>query len=157
EAVEDAVQSALMTALDVWTVGGVPHNPTAWLFRVAHNNVMGELRQRTRRRSILEQIADQRSDSQEDDPELFLAGEVRDNLLCMLFVCCDEPFPVESQLVFALKPLCGFDVREIALRMFISETNAYKRLGRARSRLRELPNLLGDLPSEKYSSRLPAV
>src|SRR5258706_1421197 len=51
EDVEDAVQSALMTALETWTTGGLPDNPPAWLFRVACNNLMGELRRRTGRRS----------------------------------------------------------------------------------------------------------
>ncbi len=37
EAVEDAVQSALMKALEAWTIAGLPENPSAWLFRVAHN------------------------------------------------------------------------------------------------------------------------
>ena len=55
EAVEDAVQSALMTALDAWRTGGLPDNPSAWLYRVAHNDLIGELRQRTGRRRILEQ------------------------------------------------------------------------------------------------------
>ncbi len=86
-----------------------------------------------------------------------MTGEVRDDLLRMLFVCCDEAIPVESQLVFALKTLCGFGIREIALRLFTSEANVYKRLGRARSRLRKNPPRLGELTGEQYSSRLPAV
>jgi predicted RNA polymerase sigma factor len=53
EAVEDAVQSARMTALESRTVAGLPDNPSGWLFRVAHNDLVGELRQRTRRRRIL--------------------------------------------------------------------------------------------------------
>ncbi len=40
EDVEDAVQSALMTALESWTIAGLPDNPSAWLFRVAHNNLL---------------------------------------------------------------------------------------------------------------------
>ncbi len=59
--------------------------------------------------------------------------------------------------MLALKTLCGFDIREIALRLFTSEGNAYKRLGRARSRLRELAPRPGELSGEQYSSRLPAV
>ncbi len=157
EAVEDAVQSALMTALEVWPIGGLPNNPSAWLFRVAHNALVGELRLRTRHRRILEQKAKEDVDTPENGPEVFLDGEVRDDLLRMLFVCCDEAIPVESQLVFALKTLCGFGVREIALRLFTSEANVYKRLGRARSRLRELPPRPGELTGEQYSSRLPAV
>ncbi len=146
-----------MTALETWTIAGLPNNPPAWLFRVAHNNLMGELRRRTGRRRILEQNVKEDIATLEHDPEIFLAGEVRDDLLRMLFVCCDEAIPVESQLVLALRTLCGFDIREIALRLFATEANVYKRLGRARSRLRELPLRLEELTGEQYSSRLPAV
>ena len=59
EDVEDAVQSALMTALEAWTIGESPDNPSAWLYRVARNNLMGELRKRTGRRRILEQNAEE--------------------------------------------------------------------------------------------------
>lgn len=157
EAVEDAVQSALMTALEAWTMAGLPDNPSAWLFRVAHNNLMGELRQRTGRRRILEQNAKQVIGTPKNDPEIFLAEEVQDDLLRMLFVCCDEEIPTESQLVLALKTLCGFSIQEIALRLFTSEANVYKRFGRARSRLRKLSPHTGEVTSEQYSSRLPAV
>lgn len=159
EDIEDAVQSALMAALENWTLAGLPDNPSAWLFRVANNNLLGDLRQRSRRRRILqENVAPEFVF--EDVPEVFLPDEVGDGLLRMLFVCCDETIPVESQLVLALKVLCGFDVREIAIRLFTTEANVYKRLGRARSRLRELSvpgELKDELSGEQYSSRLPAV
>lgn len=157
EAVEDTVQSALMKALEAWTNAGLPDNPSAWLFRVAHNDLMGELRQRAGRRRILEQYANDDIDTPKDGSECLMIGEVQDDLLRMLFVCCDEAIPVESQLVFGLKVLCGFDVREIALRLFTSEANVYKRLGRARSRLRKNTRLNGNLTGKQYSSRLPAV
>jgi RNA polymerase sigma-70 factor (ECF subfamily) len=157
EDVEDAVQSALMTALETWTIAGLPDNPPAWLFRVAQNNLLGELRRRTGRRRILELNPREDRGSPEDVPEVFLAGEVRDDVLRMLFVCCDEAIAVESQLVLALKTLCGFSIPEIALRLFDSEASVYKRLGRARSRLRELPLRPEELSGEQVSSRLPAV
>ncbi len=157
EAVEDAVQSALMAALESWRVAGLPDNPSAWLFRVAHNNLMGDLRRGSGRRRILEQSKEADMGAPESGSEVFLAGEVRDDLLRMLFVCCDEAIPVESQLALALKTLCGFNVREIAHRLFTSEANVYKRLARARSRLRELSPNLGQLSGEQYASRLPAV
>ena len=156
-AIEDAVQSALMKALEVWKLTGTPDNPSAWLFRVAHNNLIGDLRQRTRRRRILEQNATEDMEIPGNEPEIFMSGEIRDELLRMLFVCCDEAIPVESQLVLALKTLCGFDIREIALRLFSSEANVYKRLSRARSRLRELSPRLNECTAEQHTSRLPAV
>jgi RNA polymerase sigma-70 factor (ECF subfamily) len=157
EAIEDAVQSALATAVESWTLAVLPDNPSAWLFRVAHNNLIGELRQRTRRLRILKETANEVIDTLENGSEVFLASEVQDSLLQMLFVCCDESIPVESQLAFALKTLCGFDINEIALRLFTSEANIYKRLGRARSWLRQHPLRIGELTREQCAARLPAV
>ena len=157
EAVEDAVQSALMKALEAWTISGLPDNPSAWLFRVARNNLLGELRQRANRDRILEQFAHDCIGTPDDRPECLMPGEIQDDLLRMLFVSCDDSIPVESQLVFALKTLCGFDIREIAHRLFTSEANVYKRLGRARSRLQETPPRLDELTSDQHASRLPAV
>lgn len=157
EDVEDAVQSALMKALETWPMAGLPEKPSAWLFRVAHNQLMGDLRQNTGRRRLLEAQFDTASRALEDEPEVFLDEEVRDDMLRMLFVCCDETIPVESQLVLALETLCGFGVREIALRLFTSEANVYKRLGRARHRLRDITIRPGDLSSVQYSSRLSSV
>jgi RNA polymerase sigma factor (sigma-70 family) len=156
EDIEDAVQSALMTALETWTRAGLPDNPGAWLFRVAYNNVLGELRRRTGRRRIMEQnVGD--FDTPDATPEGFFAGEVRDDLLRMLFVCCNEAIPEESQLVLALKTLCGFSIGEIALRLFTTEANVYKRFGRARSRLQEVSFRPNELNAEKYASRREAV
>ncbi len=83
--------------------------------------------------------------------------EIQDDLLRFLFVSCDENIALESQLVLALKVLCGFNVREIALRLFTSEANVYKRLARARKRLRELPNRLQEQFGKHLETRLPAV
>jgi len=157
EAVEDAAQSALLAALESWAKGGVPDNPSAWLYRTAHNHVVGELRGRARRERLEEQRVREATDATHDAANAFLAGDVRDDLVRMLFVCCNDSIPAESQLVIALKTLCGFDVREITERLFTTEANVYKRLGRARSRLRELPFDPDDLAAEQLSLRLPAV
>jgi predicted RNA polymerase sigma factor len=85
------------------------------------------------------------------------ADEIRDDMLRMLFVCCDESIPRESQLVLALKTLCGFSTAEIALRLFTSEGNIHKRLGRARDRLREIAPDVDAPPLEELRPRLPGV
>lgn len=141
ELIEDSVQSSLGRALEAWPSKGLPDNPSAWLFRVALNELLGELRKQSRRHSILAQHAQESSPILEADSQLYLAEEISDDLLRMLFVCCDEGIPVKSQLVLALKTLCGFDVREIARRLFSTPAHVYKRLARARERLREMPQL----------------
>ena len=160
EAVEDAAQGALMVALETWKTSGPPENPSAWLFRVAHNNLIDALRTGAGRRRILAESAADPAESTASEPASVLAGEVDDDLLRMLFVCCDEAIPIESQLVLALKILCGFGVPEIAQRLFTTEANVYKRLGRGRARLRTLsPERSVDALSERGAnpSRLPAV
>ena len=156
EAVEDAVQFALMAALRTWNEGP-PGNPSAWLFRVARNELVGELRTQIGHRRILEQTALKAPASLTAQPEGVLASEIQDDMLRMLFVCCDQTIPSESQLVFALKTLCGFSIREISLRLFTSEANVYKRLGRARARLRELDPDRHELAHAHNTVRLPAV
>ncbi|HYE86502.1 MAG TPA: sigma-70 family RNA polymerase sigma factor, partial [Vicinamibacterales bacterium] len=135
--VEDAVQSALMAALTSWTADGLPVEPGAWLYRVAHNHLLDGLRRHAGRQRILRGVAEslERASTQ---PSPHFAREIADDTLRMLFVCCDDGMPRDSQLVFALKTLCGFSVSEIALRLFTSEANVYKRLGRARHRLRSI-------------------
>jgi RNA polymerase sigma-70 factor (ECF subfamily) len=155
EAVEDAVQQALLAAVETWPRTAVPENPSAWLYQVAYNHFAGERRQRTRRDAIDKDRPHEPPEIAE--PGVFLAGDIRDDFLRMLFICCDEAIPLESQLVLALKTLCGFDVREIADRLFTSEANVYKRLSRARSRLRELPLKDADLTIHQLASRLLAV
>jgi RNA polymerase sigma-70 factor (ECF subfamily) len=156
EAIEDAAQSALLAAVESWALGGPPENPSAWLYRVAHNALVEDLRRGARRDRLLEQHQRETPDAVASEPATFMPGELKDDLLRMLFVCCDDAIPVESQLMLALKILCGFDVREVAQRLFISEANAYKRLARGRSRLREAA-ATEDLSMAQLSTRLPAV
>jgi RNA polymerase sigma factor (sigma-70 family) len=155
--IEDAVQLALAAAVETWPRSGAPENPSAWLFRVAHNHLVGELRRSTRQAELAAQHGTEGEPATAQDVQAFLGGDVRDDCLRMLFACCEEAIPLESQLVLALKVLCGFDVREIAERLFISEANAYKRLARAKSRLRADDFELRCLTLAQLASRLPAV
>jgi RNA polymerase sigma-70 factor (ECF subfamily) len=158
EAVEDAAQSALVSALESWTTGGLPENPPAWLFRVAHNHLLTDLRRRARRdRIAAEHGRELAGEAPDEATSAALAGDVRDDLLRMMFACCDDAIPIESQLVLALKTLSGFDVREIAERLFATEASVYKRLERARAQLRALPFAPRDLTEDEMSARLPAV
>jgi RNA polymerase sigma factor (sigma-70 family) len=154
--VEDAVQGALSTALTAWTSAGLPNDPGAWLYRVAANHLLGDLRLAARRVRLLEQEA-AGPEPAHQAPTARFAGEVTDDLLRMLFVCCDEVVPLESRLALALKTLCGFSVGEIALRLFTSEAHVYKRLARARARLRHAHVDLGTPSLDAMAARLPSV
>ena len=144
------MQQAMVAALDAWQ-RGAPDDPTAWLYRVAHNRLVQDLRREQGRARILEGAGETAVLA---EPDAFFAGEVADDMLRMVFVCCDDAIPWESQLVLALKILCGFSTAEIALRLFTSEANVHKRLARARDRLRlgapELTTRLGGVHRVLY-------
>lgn len=156
EVVEDSVQSALVKALETWALRSdhqPPENPAGWLYRVALNHAREALRTATRRDRLTQQWE---TELPPQDPS---GG--RDDVLRMLFLCCHDALPVDNQLVLALKVVCGFDVREIAERLFSSEAHVYKRLSRARTGLRQA---VGEsftdqehLDPKQYLGRLPAV
>jgi RNA polymerase sigma factor (sigma-70 family) len=144
DSVEDIVQDALLAALRDWSFRGVPENPTAWLHRVAKNKAVDRIRRRHRAQ---EETLDEQS------PEIipgmraattslelernFLAWEIEDSELRMMFACCHPGIPLESQIALTLKTLCGFSVREIASAFLVQEATIEKRLGRARKYFRE--------------------
>ena len=157
EVVEDAVQSALMAALSAWTEQSLPADPGAWLYKAAYNQLIQALRRESRRLKIRHNAAEELGERIDDAVSARFADEIRDDMLRMLFVCCDESIPRESQLVLALKTLCGFSTAEIALRLFTSEGNIHKRLGRARDRLREIAPDVDAPPLDELRPRLPGV
>jgi RNA polymerase sigma factor (sigma-70 family) len=125
ELCEDAAQTALLRATQSWSTN-LPDDPGAWLYRVAHNYVVDELRREKRDEHYLAEVHVD-----------YVEQEVHDDVLRLLFVCADPAIPPESQLVLALKTLCGFSTQEIALRLFQSDDAVHKRLQRARARLKE--------------------
>ena len=157
ETVEDSVQFALLTGLESWTLKGLPDNPSAWLYKVACNKLMGEMRQQSGRNRLLMQHAETSDITPVALPEHISSAELQDDMLRMLFVCCNDAIPIDSQLVFALKSLCGFSIREIAYRLFISEANAYKRFSRSRAYLKQYPPDSWEFDDKAFSSRLASV
>jgi RNA polymerase sigma factor (sigma-70 family) len=136
---EDAAQTALLRATQSWA-SELPDNPGAWLYRIAHNYVLDELRRAKRDERYLSEVQTE-----------YAQHEVQDGVLQLLFVCADPALPLESHLVLALKTLCGFSTAEIALRLFQSEDAVHKRLQRARAALQGHAEMRGIEPERVHS------
>src|SRR5262249_38322538 len=153
---QEALQTPPLPPVPPWAQRRLPHAPGPWRYRVALNEVLGALRREKRREPSAADAEDTLAGTSTDDA-VYLEHEVRDGQLRMLFVCADPAIPRESQIVLALKTLCGFSVDEIALRLFQNPDGVYKRLQRARAVLREQGVVL-DTPSvDDLGDRLPAV
>jgi len=157
DTIEDAVQWAMAQALEFWPKEGTPSSPAAWLYKVAFRHLLSEFRTISHRSSLLNKYISVDTDETNSNNEACFTGEMSDSMLRMLFIACSNKNPVESQLVFTLKSLCGFSIREIALRLFITEASVYKRFSRAKKHLKNETFELDMLSNNEMLSRLPSV
>lgn len=157
---EDAAQEAFCRALEVWSLRGVPENPQAWLMATARNRALDVIRrQRTAAGHTCELEWSLRSE-QTFEPvldDLFLPGALKDDLLRMMFACCDPRLPELTQVALMLQILCGFSVGETAAAFMSGHAAMEKRLGRAKSVLATSRHLFDIASSLQVVRRLPAV
>jgi RNA polymerase sigma factor (sigma-70 family) len=134
---EDAVQEALVRALQTWPYRGIPENPAAWLTQAAKNVALDALRrEQTWHRKEAQITAEQErwlTRAEPDDEE-----HLSDVTLRMLFVCMHPQLSIEAQLALALRTVCGLSSAEIGMAFLTSEAAIAKRLVRARQRIRDL-------------------
>lgn len=154
---EDAVQEALVRALQTWPYRGVPDNPAAWLTQTAKHLVLDHLRR--------EQRWQERQDGIVSEHERWLAspsaeveeGAFADETLRLMFVCFHPQLSVEAQTALALRTLCGFSPAEIAAAFLSTEAAITKRLVRARQRIRELALPFALPGPDEITARLDGV
>jgi RNA polymerase sigma-70 factor (ECF subfamily) len=153
---EDVVQESLIRALQTWAFNGVPDNPSAWIMRTARNLALDVVR---RQKTFREKEADivHLIDQPLSQPEPQVDGEIADDRLRLMFVCCHPSIPADAQIALALKTLGGFSVTEIARAFLTSDAAIAKRLTRARTKIQEA-GLKFEIPSgQDLAPRLEGV
>ena len=157
EIAEDIASETFLAALESWSYKGLPENPTAWLYIVAKNKAKNYF---ARNQVFKEKIYTQLKSSQEqvDELEIDLSEKnIVDTQLQMLFAICNPAIPPESQVGLSLRILCGFGIDEIADAFLTNKETIYKRLYRAREKLRE-EKIKISFPGEKeIDKRLQTV
>jgi RNA polymerase sigma-70 factor (ECF subfamily) len=157
---EDAAQEAFCRAVEVWSLRGAPENPQAWLMATARNRALDVIRrQRTAagRASDVEWSLRNEQTLQPALDDVLLAGALNDDLLRMMFACCDPRLPERTQVALMLQILCGFSVGETAAAFMSGHAAMEKRLGRAKSVLATSRRLFDITSSPQVVRRLPAV
>lgn len=130
--IEDAVQESLLKAAKLWNSQPVPENPSAWLYRVANNQLIDQLR----RQNKLVDYKTQKESKYETTSEFeFEEGELVDGQLRMIFACCHPSIKLQEQLMLSLKLLCGLSVKEIARALLKKEDATKKAITRAKQKL----------------------
>lgn len=151
--VEDAVQESLYKAAKIWPYKSTPNNPSAWLYSVANNHLIDQLRRENKSVNWEENDLDNG-----EEPTLDLDEEsIKDEQLKMIFACCHPSMKIQDQLMLSLKLLCGLSVKEIARALLKNEEATKKAITRAKQKFKgQVGNLI--VPSDdELKSRLEAV
>lgn len=155
---EEAVQDAMLRALGSWPQQGVPGNPAAWLFRVAHNAAIDTLRRKRLFGAKTEEIVadlDRRSVAPSSEPGL--EEQLQDEELRMIFMCCHPAISRDASVALSLKIIAGFSVREIARAFFEEEATTAQRIVRAKRHIRQHGLTLEMPAGAELAQRLDAV
>ncbi len=156
--VEDALQDALLAALQKWPTDGVPDHPAAWLLRVAERKAIDHIRQQANFRQKRDQLA-LLAELERDDAMLRAdeASPVPDETLGLIFTCCHPSLAAEAQVALTLKTVGGMSVIEIARAFLTTETTMAQRLVRAKRKIKAAGVPFAVPPPEHWGARLASV
>jgi len=153
---EETVQDAMVRALQIWPYQGIPDNPAAWLFRVAHNIAIDAVRRSRTFGEKTDALVAELAQSAVVAPAA-IGAQVEDDELRMIFMCCHPEISRDASVALSLKTIGGFSVREIARAFLADESAIAQRLVRAKKQIRER-RLTLDLPDRpELAARLDSV
>ena len=123
---EDALQDAVVAALETWREKDIPSNPGAWLTTVGRNRALDRIR-RESHREVKEIEAVRLLDEQ--------APVDGDDRLRLVFTCCHPALSQESQVALTLRTISGLTTTEIARAFLVAESTMGQRISRAKRKI----------------------
>ncbi|MFN7934279.1 MAG: DUF6596 domain-containing protein [Bryobacteraceae bacterium] len=152
-AAEDAVQEAVLAAVQQWPADGVPENPRAWLLQVASRRFVDGVRSDVSRRRREMESAVLQGYTMPAPAE----GQVEDDTLALLFLCCHPALTSASAIALTLRTVGGLRTSEIASAFLVPEATMAQRISRAKQTIRD-SGITFTLPCEaERTQRLGAV
>ena len=167
DAEEYAAESVARAADHVRRSGEPIASLAAWCTSVAKRAWIDDHRRRRVEGRLAPELvapeADPSSDTSamdHDDPvgrSLGPRGDALDDRLALLFVACDPVVSASSQMVLALRVVCGLSIPQIAAHLGVQESAAAARLTRAKRALAEARGAFRVPDRAEQLQRLPVV
>lgn len=133
---EDAVQDAVLAALEAWPRTGVPASPGAWLTTVARRKALDRIRREANRGVKEKQAASLLADDAGASASVGGAGSmVADDVLRLIFTCCHPALSFEAQVALTLRAVCGLSTDDIAAVFLVPSTTMGQRITRAKRKI----------------------
>jgi len=132
--IENAVQTAMVRALDTWPLAGIPDNPGGWIFTVAKNHMLDRLRKAKLAAESVPAVTDRLYSDESDTPEW--AGPLEDDTLRMVLVCCHPRLTARESIAITLRLICGLGTHDVAGALLIGDAAARKLLYRTKEKIR---------------------
>jgi RNA polymerase sigma-70 factor, ECF subfamily len=136
DSAEEAFQEASLRALQNWPKNGPPRDPAAWLILVGRNAAIDGARRRSKQALLpADELISDLSDAETALAERLDDGHYRDDVLRLLFICCQPDLPATQQIALALRIVCGLSVKQIARAFLVGESAMEQRITRAKGRI----------------------
>jgi RNA polymerase sigma-70 factor (ECF subfamily) len=155
---EDAFQEAAARALVAWRAAGLPRDPTAWLVFAGRNAALDQVRKTKRHRDYLAGMAPIVPEDEEARRAAEIdMNELRDDVLRLLFMCCQPGLQATDQLALELKVVGGFGTSQVARALLVKPKTMEQRLTRAKRRAARIAADLEPPTLAERAKRLDAV
>lgn len=158
EIAEDIVSDTFLSATETWAINGIPDNPVAWLYSVAKNKTKNYFKHSDLFKQKISPELIYQGQTFKDCPEVDLSEKnISDSQLAMIFTVCNPVNANEVQIALALNLLCGFGAGEIADAFLTTRDIIYKRILRAKEKLKEIDLKIEQPTAKQVIERLDNV
>lgn len=125
--IEDAIQNSFYKSLKTWKPNRVPNNKENWLFIVARNDVLNQIKKGSRLHSQTHFKVIEETENPNEDLRL----------KTILFLSKSKNVSSKVKVIFILKNIFGLHIKEISECTLLSQEAIYKSINRAKKNFQQ--------------------
>lgn len=131
--IEDAIQNSFLKSLKVWKQKSIPENKENWLFIVARNDLLNQIKSKHKQNNAV---------SVEPIEDNAIANNGNDlRLQTIIFIASLGAISTQSKVIFILKNIFGLNIAEIHDSTLLNQEAIYKSINRAKKNIQQEFNL----------------